>query len=85
MGEVIPSVVPEDRWKKDLNHDDLTRYSRQLILSEIGIEGQQKIKGAKVLIVGTGGLGAPDVWYIAINNFLRECVGICWYTLKGWI
>ena len=40
MSEVIPSVVPEDRWKKDLNHDDLTRYSRQLILSEIGIEGQ---------------------------------------------
>ena len=31
------------------------------------------------------GLGAPDVWYIALNNFLRECVGICWYTLKGWI
>ena len=31
------------------------------------------------------GLGAPDVWYIAINNFLRECVGICWYTLNGWI
>ena len=31
------------------------------------------------------GMGAPDVWYIAINNFLRECVGICWYTLKGWI
>ena len=31
------------------------------------------------------GLGAPDVWYIAINNFLRECVGICWYTVNGWI
>ena len=31
------------------------------------------------------GLGAPDVWYLAINNFLRECVGICWYTVKGWI
>jgi uncharacterized SAM-binding protein YcdF (DUF218 family) len=31
------------------------------------------------------GIGAPDVWYLAINNFLRECVGICWYTLKGWI
>ena len=65
MSEVIPSVVPEDRWKKDLNHDDLTRYSRQLILSEIGIEGQQKIKGAKVLIVGTGGLGAPLALYLA--------------------
>lgn len=31
------------------------------------------------------GLGAPDVWYLAINNFLRECVGICWYTVNGWI
>ena len=31
------------------------------------------------------GIGAPDVWYLAINNFLRECVGICWYTVKGWI
>ena len=31
------------------------------------------------------GLGAPDVWYIALNNFLRESVGICWYTVKGWI
>ncbi|MBR6239868.1 MAG: ThiF family adenylyltransferase, partial [Lentisphaeria bacterium] len=65
MREVIPSVVPEDRWQKELNHDDLTRYSRQLILSEIGIEGQQKIKGAKVLIVGTGGLGAPLALYLA--------------------
>ena len=31
------------------------------------------------------GLGATDVWYLAINNFLRECVGICWYAVKGWI
>ncbi|MBR0421497.1 MAG: YdcF family protein [Clostridia bacterium] len=35
--------------------------------------------------IAARGLGAPDVWYIAVNNFLRECVGICWYTLKGWI
>ena len=35
--------------------------------------------------ISARGLGAPDVWYIALNNFLRECVGICWYTLKGWI
>ena len=35
--------------------------------------------------INARGLGAPDVWYIALNNFLRECVGICWYTLKGWI
>ncbi len=35
--------------------------------------------------IAARGLGAPDVWYIALNNFLRECVGICWYTVKGWI
>ena len=35
--------------------------------------------------IAARGLGAPDVWYLAINNFLRECVGICWYTVKGWI
>ena len=45
-------------------------------------------RAARVALKGgipARGLGAPDVWYIAINNFLRECVGICWYTLKGWI
>ena len=35
--------------------------------------------------ISARGLGAPDVWYIAINNFLRECVGICWYTVNGWM
>ena len=35
--------------------------------------------------IAARGLGAPDVWYIALNNFLRECVGICWYTIHGWI
>lgn len=43
--------------------------------------GRVALKGG----IQARGLGAPDVWYIAINNFLRECVGICWYTLKGWI
>ena len=64
MREPIPSVVPEERWA-ELTHDDLTRYSRQLLLSELGVEGQQKLKGAKVLIVGTGGLGAPLALYLA--------------------
>ena len=64
MSEGLSSVVPEERWK-ELEHDDLTRYSRQLLLSEVGIEGQRKLKGAKVLIVGTGGLGAPLALYLA--------------------
>src|ERR1700746_1346619 len=43
----------------ELTTDDLSRYSRHLILPEVGMEGQQKLKAAKVLCVGTGGLGSP--------------------------
>ncbi|HMD20128.1 MAG TPA: molybdopterin-synthase adenylyltransferase MoeB [Alloacidobacterium sp.] len=43
----------------------MARYSRHLILPEVGLEGQQKLKAAKVLCVGTGGLGAPLAYYLA--------------------
>ncbi len=39
--------------------EQLERYSRHIILKNVGIEGQQKIREGKVLIIGTGGLGAP--------------------------
>src|ERR1700759_3513894 len=42
-----------------LSNEEIARYSRHLILPEVGMEGQQKLKAAKVLCVGTGGLGAP--------------------------
>src|SRR5262249_17616774 len=42
-----------------LDKDEIFRYSRHLIIPEVGIEGQKKLKAAKVLLVGTGGLGAP--------------------------
>lgn len=45
--------------------DDYKRYARQLIVSEIGVAGHQRIKNAKVLIVGLGGLGSPAVAYLA--------------------
>jgi molybdopterin/thiamine biosynthesis adenylyltransferase/rhodanese-related sulfurtransferase len=48
-----------------LTQDEILRYSRHLILPEVGIEGQQKLKAAKVLLVGTGGLGAPLGLYLA--------------------
>ena len=48
-----------------LTHDDIARYSRHLILPEVGMEGQQKLKAAKVLLVGTGGLGSPMALYLA--------------------
>ena len=49
----------------ELSKDEILRYSRHLILPEVGMEGQQKLKAAKVLLVGTGGLGAPLGLYLA--------------------
>ncbi len=48
-----------------LNPDELARYSRHLILPEVGMEGQQRLKAAHVLCVGTGGLGSPLAFYLA--------------------
>ncbi len=48
-----------------LTHEEIARYSRHLILPEVGMEGQQRLKAAKVLCVGTGGLGAPLLFYLA--------------------
>src|SRR5205823_3953542 len=42
-----------------ISQDELTRYSRHLILPEVGLAGQRKLKAASVLIVGAGGLGSP--------------------------
>jgi adenylyltransferase/sulfurtransferase len=48
-----------------LSNDEILRYSRHLIIPEVGIEGQRKLKAAKVLLVGAGGLGAPLALYLA--------------------
>lgn len=48
-----------------LNQEEITRYSRHIILSEVGIKGQKKLKVAKVLVVGGGALSSPVVLYLA--------------------
>ena len=48
-----------------LSNDEILRYSRHLIMPEVGMEGQIKLKQAKVLMIGTGGLGAPLGLYLA--------------------
>src|SRR5947208_642745 len=48
-----------------LSNDEILRYSRHLIIPEVGVEGQQKLKAAKVLLIGAGGLGAPLGLYLA--------------------
>jgi adenylyltransferase/sulfurtransferase len=57
-------LIGEERLES-LSHDEIARYSRHLLLPEIGLSGQERIKAAKVLIVGTGGLGAPLALYLA--------------------
>jgi adenylyltransferase/sulfurtransferase len=49
----------------ELTHDELSRYARHLTLPEVGVEGQQKLKAARVLCVGAGGLGSPLALYLA--------------------
>src|SRR6201985_2461479 len=48
-----------------LSKDEILRYSRHLIMPEVGLEGQQKLKAARVLCIGTGGLGSPLALYLA--------------------
>lgn len=48
-----------------LNHQELRRYARQMMLPEIGLDGQEKLKKAKVLVAGAGGLGNPLILYLA--------------------
>jgi adenylyltransferase/sulfurtransferase len=55
----VPAELPE------LTKDELSRYSRHLILPEVGEAGQRKLKAARVLCVGTGGLGSPLALYLA--------------------
>ena len=69
---IIPSiaggVITEEELKSpalDLSREELSRYSRHLIMPEVGMEGQRKLKAASVLLIGAGGLGSPLGLYLA--------------------
>lgn len=49
----------------ELSHDEILRYSRHLLIPEVGLEGQRKLKASSVLVIGTGGLGSPVALYLA--------------------
>ena len=61
MATTLP-VKPE---ASTLTNDEILRYSRHLIMPEVGMEGQQKLKAARVLCIGAGGLGSPLALYLA--------------------
>src|ERR1035441_2436935 len=58
-------TMPTDVQAATLTNDEILRYSRHLIMPEVGMEGQQKLKAARVLCVGAGGLGSPLPPYLA--------------------
>src|SRR5436309_15281654 len=66
----VRSVAPAasgqaDRELPTLTNDEVKRYSRHLIMPEVGVDGQRKLKAAKVLCIGAGGLGSPVAMYLA--------------------
>jgi adenylyltransferase/sulfurtransferase len=60
---MVPATIPVEL--PELTRDELSRYSRHLILPEVGEEGQRRLKAARVLCVGAGGLGSPLALYLA--------------------
>jgi adenylyltransferase/sulfurtransferase len=65
---IVPSIAGGSTVAEPpatLSNDEILRYSRHLIMPEVGMEGQLKLKNAKILLVGTGGLGAPLGLYLA--------------------
>ena len=54
-----------------LTRDEILRYSRHLLIPEVGLDGQKKLKGSSALIIGTGGLGSPVALYLAAAGIGR--------------
>src|SRR5574340_544668 len=63
MSESMPSATQIE--PVSLSNDEILRYSRHLIMPEVGMDGQLKLKAAKVLCIGAGGLGSPLALYLA--------------------
>jgi len=58
-------MLSVDTSQVSLSREEMERFSRHLILPEVGLEGQKRLKAGKVLCIGTGGLGSPLLLYLA--------------------
>jgi adenylyltransferase/sulfurtransferase len=63
--------LQEAKVLPELSRDEILRYSRHLLIPEVGLEGQRKLKNSSVLIIGTGGLGSPVSLYLAAAGIGR--------------
>ena len=62
MSTPLPPLVEP---AAELSRDEVARYSRHLVLPDLGVDGQKRLKNARVLVIGAGGLGAPTLLYLA--------------------
>ncbi len=66
------SIISEDRLQSiDFSNDEIARYSRHLIMPEVTLDGQKRIKAASILCIGAGGLGSPIALYLAAAGIGR--------------
>ncbi len=75
---IVPSIAGGATTEQEvaaglpsLSNEEIARYSRHLIMPEVGMEGQRRLKAASVLMIGTGGLGAPSGMYLAAAGIGR--------------
>src|SRR6202161_4820385 len=73
----VPAAPATSKAAASLSKEEVLRYSRHLIMPEVGMDGQLKLKQAKVLCIGTGGLGAPLGLYLAAAGVGR--IGLVYF------
>src|SRR5436189_4492258 len=68
----LPSILDPSRTERiEFSNDEIARYSRHLIMPEVTLEGQKRLKAASILCIGTGGLGSPIALYLAAAGIGR--------------